>query len=67
MDMAFGMMYYNVSVIKEGGGDDLKMIKVYVNIIEGGNLPPTSSSIRDKIFRSQISIFFILRDCVYGA
>ena len=52
MVTAYRMMYFNVSVIKEGGSNDLKMIKGYVSIIEGGNLPPSLTSICDTIFRS---------------
>jgi hypothetical protein len=51
VEVAFGMRYFNKLSKKEGRSDDLKMINVCVIFVEGGNLPPLSSSIRDKIFR----------------
>lgn len=44
VEVAFGMRYFNKVSKKEGRSDDLKMIKVCVIFVEGGN-------IRDKIFR----------------
>ena len=57
MEVVFWIKFLNVSVIKEGVSEDLKMFRLSVRTIDRGKLPPSSSSICEKIFKCQCLIF----------
>ena len=57
MGVVFWIKFLNVSVIKEGVNENLKMFRLSVKAVDRGKLPPLSSSICDKIFKSQCLIF----------
>ena len=57
--MAFKIKYIRKESNLGCESEDLEMIKVCVLNAEGGNLPPSSSSICDKIFKSFYDILIL--------